>query len=89
MKKRQREILSEVCDICNQLGGELDGTATATQKYIDRQQALAKIGKCVYAVLTDHPDNEYSVEDYSSAYLALEELRGLKNKIYPDKNGNY
>jgi len=89
MKKKQREILVEVCYICNQLGSVLDGTSTSTQKYIDRQKAHMDVHRVLYAVLTDHPDNEHSADDYSNAYLALERLRGLKNKIYPDKNGNY
>lgn len=87
MKSKQRKFLSELSDYCNKLGATLDATATNSRKYIDRQEALMKAYKVIYAVLTDHPDNDQSWLDYEQAEVALRELKELSNKVYPDRNG--
>lgn len=85
--KRQREILAELSELCNQLGVELDGTATNVRKYIDRQMALMDVHKIIYGVLCDDSENEFRDEDVADAYKSLETLREIKSKIYPDRNG--
>lgn len=85
--KRQREILAELSELCNQLGVELDGTATSVRKYIDRQLSLMDVHTIIYGVLCDDPENEFREEDVARCYEALQSLRDTKAKIYPDKNG--
>lgn len=84
---RQRKLLSELSDICNQLGSPLDGTATNNVKYIDRQRSLMLVHKVIYGVVCDDPENEYREQDYSVAVLAMDMLKELNKKLYPDKNG--
>ena len=87
MKKKHREILAELCEVCNVLGSDLDGTATHQTKYIDRQAAHKYVYKVLYGVLVDDPQNdqrEYSVEQGAEA---LKKLRELTTKNYPDRKG--
>lgn len=89
MNKRQRNILQRLMQLANDLGGVLDGTSTHESKYKDRQQALSKVYRIVYAVLADHPENDHREHDYELAEEAIKHLEELKAKVYPDKKGNY
>lgn len=89
MKKEHREILRSLMNYCNQLGSSLDGTATTERKYIDRQRALMKVYQVLLAVLSDHPDNDQRDYDFELAYEALDHLKELTFKKYPDRRGNY
>lgn len=83
----QRKKLGEIMVICDSLGGHLDGTATNTLKYIDRQRALATVAKAIYGVLGDDKRNDYREEDKLDAVHQILKLQALKEKIYPDRNG--
>ena len=87
MTKRQREMLAKLCEVCNQLGVELDGTATNTRKYIDRQMALMNVHTVLYGVLCDEAENDFREVDVERGNKALLELSELIKKTYPDKNG--
>lgn len=89
MKKKHRDILQELMDLCNQLGGVLDGTSTNEAKYRDRQRGLMEAYKVLYAVLADHPENDNSEDDWDDAYKSIENLKLLKNKVYPDRKGQF
>lgn len=89
MKAKHRNILNEVMSLCNDLGGTLDGTSTSEAKFRDRQMGLMKVSKILYAILSDHPENENSWFDWEEAERSLSELRSLKNKTYPDRKGHY
>lgn len=89
MKARQRKILIELMTLCNQLGGSLDGTSTSESKYRDRQKGLMKVYSVLLAVLSDHPDNYQSEYEYELAWKAIEHLKELTLKNYPDRNQNY
>jgi hypothetical protein len=87
MKKSHRVILAELCNICNELGATLDGTATHQTKYVDRQFAHKYVYLVLYGVLVDSPDNdqlEYNLEQMEDAMV---HLRGLAKKQYPDRKG--
>ncbi len=84
---RQRKLLSELSQLCNDMGSPLDGTATNNVKYIDRQRALMLVHQVIYGVLCDDVDNEYREDDVKSANAAIEILKLLNARIYPDKNG--
>lgn len=84
---RQRKLLSDLSQICNELGSPLDGTATNNVKYIDRQRALMLVSHVVYGVLCDEQNNEYREEDFELALKSMETLKKLNARIYPDKNG--
>lgn len=87
MKSEHRKILSELQSLCNGLGCHLDGTATREEKYIDRQRALVDVSHVLFAVLADHPENDYRKEDFERAYESMNKLRAIKSKIYPDRSG--
>lgn len=87
MKAEHRKILRELMSLCNDLGGSLDGTATNEAKYRDRQRALMKCCIILYAVLSDHPDNDNREDNFKDAWESIEHLKGLKDKVYPDRNG--
>jgi len=89
MTKRQRKILAKLCDYTNMLGGTLDGTSTNEAKYRDRQQANMLTYRIVYGVLCDSAENEYREEDFAKAEEALEEMRLLTLKSYPDRQSYY
>lgn len=89
MTKKHRKVLAELCDICNEIGGELDGTATHESKYKDRQRAHMDVYTVLYGVLTDMPENDEKEQDWERLEKSLQALRGLKNKVYPDRNGHY
>ncbi len=89
MKKKHRELLSELCGLCNQLGGDLDGTATHESKYKDRQKANMLSYKILYAVLADHPENDNNEINFEAAETALVKMRELTKKTYPDRKGLY
>lgn len=74
-------------EISNSLGGVLDGTSTHETKYKDRQRAHMLSYKVLYAVLSDHPENDNNDINFENAKEALEQMRLLKNKIYPDRTG--
>jgi hypothetical protein len=88
MKKKHREILSELCAICNQLGVKLDYTATHESKLRDRQQAHMLAHHVLFGVLVDHPENDQAEDDMNKAIESLNELKALQAKTYPDRN-NY
>lgn len=73
--------------LCNELGGSLDGTSTNEAKYRDRQKGLMKAYLVLYAVLADHPENECRQDDFERVWAAIEHLKELKAKNYPDRNG--
>lgn len=89
MKNKHRDILRELMDLCNQLGGVLDGTSTNEAKYRDRQRGLMDAYRVLYAVLADHPENHNSEADWADAHKSIENLKLLKNKVYPDRKGLY
>jgi len=84
---RNRKILSELCGLCNELGGDLDGTATHESKYKDRQRAHMLVYKVLYGVLVDSPDNDQRDHDMEEANEALKKLKEVAAKNYPDRNG--
>ncbi len=88
MKAYHRRVLSELMDVCNQLGHELDYTATNINKLKDRQKAHALVSKVLFAVLADVPENDHRREDIERANEARNTLNILIHKQYPDKNGN-
>ena len=88
MKKKHREILSELCAVCNAIGATLDYTATHESKLKDRQQAHMFVHHVLFGVLVDHPENENAEIDMQKAIESLEELKILQGKTYPDRN-NY
>lgn len=87
MKKEHREILRELMNLCHDLGGETDATATNVNKYIDRQRAHMSVCWVLYAILTDSPDNEARDDNFKTAYSLIKHMGYLKSKEYPDKNG--
>lgn len=84
---RQRKLLAELSQTCNELGSPLDGTATNNVKYIDRQRSLMLVHKVIYGVICDDPENEYRDEDFNLAVSSMAKLKQLNARIYPDKNG--
>lgn len=88
MKKKHREILSELCALCNTIGATLDYTATHENKLKDRQQAHMLVHHVLFGVLVDHPSNENAETDMQKAIESLDELKKLQVKTYPDRN-NY
>jgi hypothetical protein len=89
MKPKHRKILSELCQLCNQLGGILDGTSTHESKYKDRQRALMDVYAVLYGVLTDVPENDDSETGWEMLENGMSKLRELSTKKYPDRKGNY
>jgi hypothetical protein len=89
MKKRHRDILRDLMQLCNDLGGDLDGTSTCEAKYRDRQQAHRYAYRILLAVLSDHPENDNAEMEWEQAYEAMGQLKSLKEKKYPDRNRNY
>jgi hypothetical protein len=89
MKAKHRKLLCELLEYTNKLGGDLDGTATHESKYKDRQKANMLTYKVLYAVLSDHPENDNSLHDFEVAREALNEMKALTTKNYPDKRGFY
>lgn len=88
MKNRHRILLRELMEYSNQLGGVLDGTSTNEAKYRDRQRAHMLSYKVLYAVLSDHPENESTKIEFDNARKSLEEMKELTKKNYPDRQGN-
>jgi hypothetical protein len=88
MKKKHREILSELCAICNQMGANLDYTATHESKLKDRQQAHMLVHHVLFGVLVDNPENDQAEDDMKKAIESIEGLKRLQAKTYPDRN-NY
>lgn len=88
MIKKHREILSELCSVCNSLGSKLDYTATHESKLRDRQRAHMLVHHVLFGVLVDHPENDNAEDDMKKAIDSLEELKRLQSKTYPDRN-NY
>ena len=88
MKKKQRKMLAQLCELCNQLGSDLDGTATNNKKYIERQKAHMLVYKVIYGVLVDETENPNRNYDINIAMGALTDLEVLTKKVYPDRNGN-
>lgn len=89
MKKKHRKILQELMGLCNEIGGTLDGTSTNEAKYRDRQRAHMNVFKILFAVLADHPENDNHEHDWVQAEKAIEEMKSLRDKAYPDRRGNY
>ena len=87
MNSWQRKILQELMDVCNQLGGSLDYTATHYNKLRDRQKALMECYHVVYGVLTDHSENECREEDRERAEKAILKMKELIEIVYPDRSG--
>jgi len=87
MKASHRKILAELCDICNVLGATLDGTATHQTKYSDRQFAHKYVYMVLYGVLCDSPENDQREYNLEQAHQAMEHLRDLTKKQYPDRKG--
>lgn len=87
MTKTQKELLSRLMSVCGDLGGILDGTATCTNKYIDRQQAHGLTRRVIFGVFGDNVNNPYRKEDISDAFESIEKMEKLVQKIYPDKAG--
>lgn len=87
MTKRQRDMLSELCSVCNGLGAELDGTSTNPAKYIDRQRSHRLVYNILYAVLCDDPDNDLREHDVADGKEALKKIIEVQNKQYPDRQG--
>lgn len=88
MKKKHRNLLRDLMDYCNTLGGDLDLTATHQSKYMDRQRANMLSYRVLYAVLADHPENDNNEINFEDAAGALEKMKALTEKKYPDRNGN-
>lgn len=84
---RQRKLLAQLSEVCNELGSPLDGTATNNVKYIDRQRSLMLVHKVIYGVLCDEPENDYRESDFKEATHSMDALIVLSKRIYPDKNG--
>lgn len=87
MTKTQRDLLADLMSYCNNLGNTLDGTATNSAKYIERQRAHSLVSTVLYGVFGDHEENDFRDNDISKAKEALGKLKELVNKTYPDKNG--
>lgn len=87
MKKKHRELLSELSGICNELGGVLDYTATHESKLRDRQRAHMHVYHVLYGILTDHPDNDNAEDDMKQSLEHLEKLKALTKRLYPDRKG--
>src|ERR1051326_4753081 len=87
MNAWQRKILQDLMGLCNEMGGSLDYTATHYNKLRDRQQALMKCYLVIYAVLTDHSENEHREDDRARAEQAISEMKEISKIIYPDRNG--
>lgn len=89
MKASHRKILRELMGYANKLGGSLDGTSTTENKYIDRQRANMHTYTILLAILSDHPDNDNRDHEFELAEEALNKLKELTEKKYPDRNGKY
>lgn len=89
MKSKHRKMLQELMGYANALGGSLDGTSTSEAKYRDRQKANMLTYKILYAVLSDHPDNDNREAELDTAEKSLLEMKSLTEKKYPDRKGNY
>lgn len=87
MKAKHRKILKELMGYTNQLGGNLDGTSTNEAKLRDRQRAHMNSYRILYAVLSDHPDNDDNVTPWEIAQKAIKEMEELTKKEYPDRTG--
>ena len=78
MNKWQRRILNELMELCNELGGTLDYTATHYNKLRDRQKGLMKCYNVIYGVLVDNPMSDTQEDDRKAAEDAIAELKKLK-----------
>lgn len=87
MTKRQRNLLSELCSICNKLGNVLDSTATPHKKYEDRQRAHQLVYKVLLGVLSDDPENDFRDDDVQSAIDAMEKIKEISIRQYGDRSG--
>jgi len=87
MNKKQREQLSKLMTICNDLGHTLDYTATNQKKLIERQQSIGLIGRFIFHFFGDHKNNDYREYDLEQAEILLEELDELTKKDYGDRYG--
>lgn len=89
MKAKHRKMLAELMQYANQLGGVLDGTSTNEAKYRDRQKANMLTYKVIYAILGDSPENPSSEYEFEIARKALDEMKALTEKEYPDRSGKH
>lgn len=88
MTKNQRKILSELLTLSNTLGHTLDYTAVSRELLIDRQQALMLVYRALYGMFGDDKENPQREFDMKYCEDAINELRKLRVKVYPDSSGN-
>lgn len=81
-------MLSDLMSYCDWMGSTLDGTATNTMKFIDRQRAHRLVYKVIYGILSDDPENDNREDNMNDAVEALEQMKRLSKKEYPDKHDN-
>lgn len=87
ISKYQRKVLAEVISISNDLGGQLDYTATNPMKLIDRQQAHSIVSNVLYCLMCDNTENPQRDIDLESLEEDLKKLVEIRDRNYGDRNG--
>lgn len=85
--KRQRQMLSKLCELTNKLGSPLDYTATSYLKLQAVQKSYMDTWKVLYGVLCDDPENDFREQDVKTAQEALDKIIELTKTVYPDRAG--
>lgn len=89
MTKWQRDICGRLYVITNWLGGAPDMTAISNQKLRDCKIAHGWVSVVIAGICSDSPENPEREYDKENTEEYLAKLEALKEKAYPDRNGNY